>query len=110
MSKAVEFFGEFLLQEIKKHTEGKKRIDHNDLFETINTNQSNLWFLECLIDEHNDNENQGSAIKKDGNEKEEKKEKKEKVQIQKEKEKRVPKKVVEKKQLPKGQMKLTDMF
>ena len=80
MSKAVEFFGEFLLQEIKKHTEGKKRVDHNDLFETINTNQSNLWFLECLIDEHNEKE--GSAMKKDGNEKEgkkeEKKEKKEK--------------------------------
>lgn len=38
---------------MKKVVEGKKRIDVIDLFETINNNQSTLWFLNCLIHERN---------------------------------------------------------
>lgn len=53
MAQATEYFGEYLLEEIKKNTEGKKRIDITDFFLTLNSNQSNLWFLNCLIDEHN---------------------------------------------------------
>lgn len=50
MTKAVEYFGIYLLEEVKKASEGKKRIDLNSLFEAINNNQNNLWFLNCLID------------------------------------------------------------
>lgn len=32
MAKAVEYFGEYLLDEVKKSAEGKKRIDLSDLF------------------------------------------------------------------------------
>jgi len=53
MANAVEYFGEYLLEEVKKTTKDKKRIELGDLFEAINNNQNNLWFLNCLIDEYN---------------------------------------------------------
>ena len=55
MTKAVECFGEYMLQEIRKQTEGNKRVDVPDLFSCISSNQNQLWFLECLIDEYNYN-------------------------------------------------------
>lgn len=53
MTKTVEYFGEYLLEEVRKVSQGKKKIDVGDLFDAINANQSQLWFLNCLIDEHN---------------------------------------------------------
>lgn len=53
MSRAAEHFGEYLLEEVKRSTEGKKRIELSDLFEAVNNNQSSLWFLNCLVDERN---------------------------------------------------------
>lgn len=54
MTRSAQYFGQFLLEEIKKTSEGKKRIDATDLFDCINANQTNLWFLDCLIDEYNE--------------------------------------------------------
>lgn len=53
MAQLAEYFGEYFLEEVKKNTEGKKRIDLGDFLETINSNQSHMWFLNCLVDEHN---------------------------------------------------------
>lgn len=50
MTKTVEYFAEYLLEEIKKSTEGKKKIDAADLYEIINSNQNTHWFLNCIID------------------------------------------------------------
>ena len=70
MTKTVEYFGEYLLEEVRKVSEGKKRVDASELFDAINTNQSQLWFLNCLIDEHN-MENEGQK-KQDASKKEKK--------------------------------------
>lgn len=53
MARATEYFGEYFLEEVKKNTEGKKRIEVGDFFATMNSNQTNLWFLNCLLDEFN---------------------------------------------------------
>lgn len=56
MSKTTEYFAEFFLEEIKKLTEGKNRIDSKVLYDCISINNLNLdnnrsfSFLECLIE------------------------------------------------------------
>ena len=54
-AKATEYFGIYLLDEVKKVTEGKGRIDSKHLYDCISNllsdvgNQRTLYFLECLI-------------------------------------------------------------
>lgn len=52
MARATEYFGEYFLEELKKITEGKNRIDTKDLFECISVNQRIFGFLDCLIDDY----------------------------------------------------------
>jgi len=35
MAKAAEYFGDYLLEEVKRMSEGKNRIDHHLLYECI---------------------------------------------------------------------------
>lgn len=59
LSKATEYFALFLLEEVKKVSDGKNRIDSKVLYDCISTiasyvdNKNSLSFLDCLIEEHN---------------------------------------------------------
>jgi hypothetical protein len=52
LSLSTQYFAEYFLQEVKKFTEGKKKIDLSDMFECIHSGPGNLWFLECLADDY----------------------------------------------------------
>ncbi len=52
MARATEYFGEYVLEELKKITEGKNRIDTKDLFDCISANSRIFGFLDCLIDDY----------------------------------------------------------
>lgn len=112
MSRAAECFGEYLLEEVKKSTEGKKRVELSDLFEAINNNQSSLWFLNCLVDEHNAERGAPSKAPVEGRKSQAKEMATELEKEGKEMYKTSEKKVKGKstKELPKGQLRLTDMF
>lgn len=56
MNKAIEFFGEHVLNAVAKTLGGKKKVEAADLWEAINSDRM-LWFLRPLIDQKDSDKN-----------------------------------------------------